>query len=180
MSFYLFFEIFTPALYVYEYSKYIFHACDISISIMATSKSCFTVLHHNFVLVLAFPAPFITLPLELQCCTVFAMTKFSLFYIGNYLLFLVRSRNRFRISYILLVLYGVHPTKTEVWDPSSQIHSPWLRRSSQLRRRVVVQARQATLAAGTVRQPYAGVNFFHQLGTTNLATGCIAEVVHTC
>ncbi len=70
------------------------------------------------------------------------------------------------LSRILLVLYSM---ETEVWDPSSQIHSPWLRRSSQLRRRVVVPARQATLAAGTVRQPYAGVNFFHQLGTTTLA-----------
>jgi hypothetical protein len=42
---------------------------------------------------------------------------------------------------------------------------------------LVVTARQATLAGGPVRQPYAGVNYVHppvtQSGTKNLASGWV-------
>jgi hypothetical protein len=44
----------------------------------------------------------------------------------------------------------------------SRIHRSWLGRKSQLRHRVVVPARQATLASGPVWQPYAGVDFIPQ------------------
>jgi hypothetical protein len=72
--FYLFFEISTLVYcFVGSRVQYIFHACDISMSIMATSKSCFIILHSNFVLVLAFPAPFIIF--RWSSNDVFAMTK---------------------------------------------------------------------------------------------------------
>ncbi len=47
----------------------------------------------------------------------------------------------------------------------SQILSPWLGGYSWLWCEVVVQARQATLAGGTVRQPYARVDYIPQSGT---------------